>query len=301
METTAGRRRFRSIFSPSTSRERRENFESYWEYTWKRDGEILEDEKDLSKKKETLRRFQEQAVRSRRPLPNPELFYRNYERLRDDPKELDPKTLLLTCIYKFARHEWAGISAAWEVIPPMDQAKTTTEKISRYHLCEEFCHVRLFHEMFRTFHLDKVEWIPLGKWSQRLYRVFPRFPEFVMSPPAFVSELMGLSFYIHLDKLFDKLLADEPEAKARLRELLHEIMADELAHIGQRRNFISSFGMKLSRLMVGPMIRLFWRDIPEAKYLFNIPEMVQDALHFDYNEMSPEIVERSWIPSYCLA
>jgi RNA polymerase sigma factor RpoD-like protein len=94
------------------------------------------------------------------------------------PKRLRP------FLYKFARHEWAGISAVWDGIPTMARSTSTTEKISRYHLCEEFCHIRLFHEMFRTFHLDKVEWVPLGKWMGRVYRLFPHFPEWMMAPPA---------------------------------------------------------------------------------------------------------------------
>lgn len=293
--------KFRSIFSPNTARERDENFETYWRFTQDRDGPILEHEKNLTEKKRILEDFQNHRVLSKNPLPDPELFYRNYEKLRDDPKTMDRKTLLLTCIYKFARHEWAGISAAWDAIPAMNRAQKTTDKISRYHLCEEFCHVRLFHEMFRTFRLDRVEWIPLGKWSQRLYKVFPRFPEFVMRSPAFVSELMGMVFYQHLDRLFDEVFADEPEARDRLRALLHEIMTDELAHIGQRRNFFLTGEVKVARAMVGPMIRVFWRDIPEGKYLFDIPQMIQDALHFDYNQVQDDIMKRSWVPSYCMA
>jgi hypothetical protein len=68
----------------------------------------------------------------------------------------------------------------------MAESRRTTGKISRYHLSEEFCHIRLFEEMFRPFHLDKVEWAPLTKWMMRLYRLFPRFPGAIMSPPAFI-------------------------------------------------------------------------------------------------------------------
>src|SRR5437899_2446243 len=225
-----------SIFSPATERERAETFESYWRYQQRRDGEILEDAKDLSEKHKNLARFQSDTVRTRRPVPD--TFDRNYITMRDDPRSLDRKTLLLTFLYKFARHEWVGISAAWDGIPTMAQSKSTTDKISRYHLCEEFCHVRLFHEMFRTFHLDKVEWVPLGPVLGRIYKIFPYFPESIMSPPAFVSELMGLTLYLHIDRLINDILADEPEARERVRALLHEILADELAHVGQRRNFM---------------------------------------------------------------
>lgn len=293
--------KFLSIFAPNNRRERLENFEDYWVFSQKHSGEILEEAQDLTKKKARLQFFQDHPVTSRKLLPDPALFYKNYVHLRDDLATFDRKTLLLTCIYKFARHEWVGISAAWDAIPSMARASTTTDKISRYHLCEEFCHVRFFHEMFKTFHLDRVEWVPLGKWMQRVYRIFPYFPEWFMSPPAFVTELMGITFYTHVDRLLDTIFADEPEAKDRIRELLYEIMVDELAHIGQRRNFIGPIGIRIARWLVSPLYRMFFRDIPEAKHLFDIDQMVRDGLSFNYTGISPSLIQKSWVPSYCKA
>ncbi len=292
---------YRSIFSPSTAKERAENFETYWSYTLAHDGDILEAEQDLVKKRELMRRYQDAPVRSRKPLADPGLFYRNYVTLKDDPRTFDRKTLLLTCIYKFARHEWVGISGAWDAIPSMAESSTTTDKISRYHLCEEFCHVRLFHEMFRTMRLDQVEWVPLGKWMQKVYRVFPHVPETFMSAPAFVTELMGITFYQHVDALLDEVFADEPEARDRIRALLHEIMVDELAHIGQRRNFIGPVGIRMAKWMVKPLYKMFFNDIPESKLLFDVDRMVEDGLAFDYNGVSPDLLAKSWVPSYCRA
>lgn len=291
--------KFRNIFSPSTAKERTHNFELYWLFTQKHGGEILETEKTLSVKKNILANFQNNSVRARQELDHPHLFYRNYLQMKDDPQELDRKTQLLTCIYKFARHEWVGISAAWESIPSMAQAKTVTEKISRYHLCEEFCHVRLFHEMFRTCHLEKVEWVPPGKATQMLYKIFPRLPEKIMSGPAFLTELMGMTFYIHLHRLLAEIFSDEPEARDRLQALLEEIMVDELAHIGQRRNFMGNFSIKLAKKMFGPILKSFFRSIPEAKYLFNFNDMIEEGLAFDYNQIPAHIIDRSWVPTYC--
>lgn len=290
---------YRTIFAPSTPQERTRNFETYWQYTLKNDGDILEPQKTLALKQEKLINFQNHAVRSRRPLSDPGIFYRNYVHMKDDPKGLDTKTLLLTCIYKFARHEWAGISAAWETIPSFSEAKTTKEKISRYHLCEEFCHVRLFHEMFRTFHLEEVEWVPMSRFSQWLYGFFSKVPEKLMSGPAFLSELMGLTFYIHLDRLLDEVFEDEPEAKLRIRELLYEIMVDELAHIGQRRNYMGNFAVKQAKKIFPLMLRGFWRGIPESKILFDVEQMIADGLAFDYGQIPSGLMQRTWIPSYC--
>jgi hypothetical protein len=290
---------YRSIFSPATTQERRDNFEDYWIYSQEHAGEILEGEKNLTRKKEALARFRDRSIRARKPLADPDSFYRNYVKMVDDPRSLDRKTLLFAFLYKFARHEWAGISAVWDGIPSMARSRSTTEKISRYHLCEEFCHIRLFQEMFRTMQLDRIEWIPLGKWMGRVYRYLPKLPESTMSPPAFVSELMGLTLYRHLDRLLDEILGDEPEARDHIRAMLREIMIDELAHTGQRRNFIGPIGMAASQRMIAPMFRMFYRDLPETEQLLDVDRMIEEATAFDYSAMEPDVIAASWVPSYC--
>src|SRR5262245_41880228 len=152
------RRAYRSIFTDATTRQREANFEDYLAFTRAQNGELLEADRDLAAKRTVLEAFRAAPVRARRPLADPEQFYRNHIVFQDDPARVDRKTLLFTCIYKVARHEWVGISAAWEASGTLAEARTTTGKISRYHLAEEFCHMRFFDEMFRTVHLDRVTW-----------------------------------------------------------------------------------------------------------------------------------------------
>jgi len=297
----AGRAQYRSIFTPATRRERIANFEAYWAYSVDHDGEILQSQKDLVKKRDALVRFQAHPVRSRQRLAGPARFYRNHVIMQDDPRTLDRKTLLLTFLYKFARHEYVGISAAWDRTEPMTESTSLIAKIGLYHLCEEFSHMRLFQEILRTFHLDQVEWVPLGKWMSRMYRLFPMFPEAMLAPPAFVSELMGLTVYQHIDGVLDDILADEPEARERVRTLLREVMTDELAHVGQRRNFLGPLGLRAARSMVESMYRAFFREIPETRLLFDVEQMVRDGQAFDYGTIAPEMIAKSWVPSYCQA
>lgn len=291
--------KYLSIFSPATSQERKENFENYWKFTQQHGGELFEDDKDLAKKRARLKYFQDNPVKLRRPLADPDAFYRNYVEMRDDLKSLDRMTLMLTGMYKFARHEWVGIKGAWDSVPNMANSYTVEDKISRVHLAEEFCHVRLFDEMLRTCGLDKVEWVPLGPIKEKIYEQFPKFPGFLMDSPAFVTELMGVTYYCHLNRLFDEVLANEPEVRERLKELLDEITIDEVAHVGQRRNFIGPLGMKISKALVRPFYTLFFNDIPEIKQLFNIDRMIEDGVAFDFNELPDYMIARSWIPSYC--
>jgi len=293
--------KYLSIFSPATKQERKENFDTYWVFSQQHGGELLEDEQDLAKKRTRLKHFQDNPVKLRKPLADPEAFYRNYIDMQDEPKSLDRMTLMLTGIYKFARHEWVGIKGAWDAVPDMANSHTVEDKISRVHLAEEFCHVRLFDEMLKTCGLDKVEWVPLGPVKEKIYGQFPRLPGFLMDTPAFVTELMGVTFYRHLHHLFDEVLADEPEVRERLKELLTEITIDEVAHVGQRRNFIGPIGMKVSKWLVKPFYTLFFNDIPEVGQLFNVEQMIKDGIAFDFNELPDYMIERSWIPSYCKA
>jgi hypothetical protein len=295
-----GTMRLKSIFAAATRQEREANFRAFWRYCLDRDGAILENDKDLVNKRAVLADFQRRRVRSRRPLPDAARFHHNCVVMRDDPRTLDRTTLLLTFLYKFARHEYVGISAAWDSTKPMPETRSITARIALYHLCEEFCHMRLFQEVFRTFHLE-VEWAPLGKWMTRMYRVFPMLPQAMLAPPAFVSELMGLTVYGHIDGVLDDILADEPEARERVRALLREVMTDELAHVGHRRNFLGPLGVRAARAMVEPMYRAFFRDMPETPLLFDFEQMVRDGKAFDYSTITPEMLQRSWVPSYCRA
>ncbi len=293
--------KYLSIFTPANKQQRQENFANYWEFTQNHGGELFEAEKDLAKKRAKLQAFKDNPVRLRTPLANPDAFYRNYIDMKDDPKSLDRLTLMLTSMYKFARHEWVGIKGAWDVVPDMANSHSIEDKISRVHLAEEFCHWRLFDEMLRTCGLDKVEWVPLSPLKEWIYEQFPKVPGAFMDPPAFVTELMGVTYYFHLHGLFDDILADEPEVRQRLHELLDEITIDEIAHVGQRRNFIGSIGMKASKMMVRPLYKMFFADIPEVGVLFDVEQMVKDGEAFDFNEVPEYMVEKSWIPSYCKA
>ncbi|SJM94125.1 conserved hypothetical protein [Crenothrix polyspora] len=296
-----GSAKYLSIFTLATKQERLANFDSYWEFTQKHGGELFEADKDLAKKRARLQHFKDNPVKLRTPLANPELFYRNYIDMQDDPKSLAPIILMLTGMYKFARHEWVGIKGAWDVVPDMANSHSIEDKISRVHLAEEFCHVRLFDEMLRTCGLDQVEWVPLTPVKEWIYEQFPKAPGFLMDAPAFVTELMGVTYYFYLHRLFDELLIDEPEVRTRLKELLDEITIDEIAHVGQRRNFIGPIGMKVSKWLVKPFYTMFFNDIPEVGQLFDVKQMIKDGEAFDFNEVPDYMVERSWIPSYCKA
>lgn len=83
-------------------------------------------------KRAKLTYFQNNPVKLRTPLANPDAFYRNYVEMHDKPESLDKMTLMLTGMYKFARHEWVGIKGAWDVTPNMENCKILKTKSAEF-------------------------------------------------------------------------------------------------------------------------------------------------------------------------
>jgi hypothetical protein len=293
--------RYKAIFAPATATDRARAFEEYWAYLVARDGAMEEDTRSLEHKTAHYRTIQAHPVRAGRSLTQARTLGEISRRVaQQDLTRADPRLLTLAVMYQFASHESAGIAAAWESTPRWAQCTSVREKITRYHLCEEFCHLRLFAEMFQVFDL-RAEWATLS-WSKRLmYGAFTHVPGWLLSPIALGSEVMGIVFYRHIRRVLQEVFAAEPQALARLLELLGEIMVDELGHIGERRNYLGNSGVRLARGLLPFLMRGFFGNIPGARRMLDVDRMIREAVVFDYSGIDPTITVRAWIPAYCQA
>src|SRR5262245_44786305 len=239
--------RYKAIFAPASRLERARAFEEYWVYLLRRDGTLQEETQSLKHKTDYYQRLQLRPLRAQQPLAAAQTMAELSGLLAAQrPLARDRRLLTLTAIYKFACHEAAGIREAWKLTPSWERCRNLTDRITRYHLCEEFCHLRLFAEMFKVFALH-VDW-PLLSWPVRTaYGVFARLPNWLLAPFAFGSEVMGMMFYRHIWQVVEQVFATDPEALERVHELLGEIMVDELGHIGERRSFLGNTGVKFAR------------------------------------------------------
>jgi hypothetical protein len=291
--------RYKVIFAPVSRSDRALAFEDYWAYLLIRDGALQEEAQSLVHKTAYYQSLQANPVRVRQaPTPAQTMAELSDQLAAQGLAQADRRLLVLTAIYKFACHEAAGIQAAWRATPSWERCRNLTDRITRYHLCEEFCHLRLFAEMFKVLALY-ADW-PLLSWPMRTaYAAFTRFPDWLLRPIAFSSEVMGMMFYRHIWRVLEETFATEPEALARLHELLGEIMVDELGHIGECRSYLGNAGVKLAHKILPVMMRQFFADIPEAGAILDVQQMVQDALAFDYSGIDATITKRAWIPLYC--
>jgi hypothetical protein len=290
---------YKVIFTPVSLSDRTRAFEDYWAYLLMRDGALQEEAQSLEHKTAYYQKLQMRPVHARQLLTPVQTMAELSALLASQTRpQADRRLLALTAIYKFASHEAAGIREAWKLTPPWEHCRNLTDRITRYHLCEEFCHLRLFAEMFKVFAL-RVDW-PMLSWPMRTaYGAFARAPNWFLAPIAFGSEVMGMTFYRHIWHVLAEVFATQPEALERLHELLGEIMVDELGHIGERRSFLGNTGVKFARQVLPVMIRRFFGDIPEAKAILDVEQMVREALAFDYSGIDVTITARAWIPAYC--
>jgi hypothetical protein len=290
---------YKVIFAPASRLDRTRAFEDYWAYLLMRDGPLQEEAQSLEHKTDYYQHLQVRPVRARQPLTQARTMTELSDLLAtQNLPQADRRLLALTTIYKFACHEAAGIQAAWKSTPSWEHCRNLTDRITRYHLCEEFCHLRLFAEMFKVCGL-RVDW-PILSWPARTaYAAFTHFPDWLLAPIAFGSEIMGMTFYRHIWRVMEEVFATEPEALERLHELLGEIMVDELGHIGERRSFLGNTGVRFARKVLPVMMRRFFAAIPEAQAILDVEQMVQEALRFDYSGIDVTITARAWIPAYC--
>src|SRR5262245_40039790 len=210
--------RYKAIFAPASRLERARAFEEYWVYLLRRDGTLQEETQSLKHKTDYYQRLQLRPLRAQQPLAAAQTMAELSGLLAAQrPLARDRRLLVLTAIYKFASHEAAGIREAWKSTPSWKHCRNLTDRITRYHLCEEFCHLRLFAEMFKIFALH-VDW-PLFSWPMRTaYRAFAHFPGGLLAPIAFGSEVMGMVFYRHIWRVLQEVFAPEPEVVERLHE-----------------------------------------------------------------------------------
>ena len=292
-------RPYNAIYRQAAADDRALAFEQYWAYLVARDGAMEEETQSLEHKTVYYRHIQTDPVRAEQPLTPLHTVAEISEQLaHQDPLRIDRRLVALTVIYQFACHESAGIAAAWTSTSPWARCTTLQDKITRYHLCEEFCHLRLFAAMFQVFHL-RVEWPSLA-WPHRLiYGGFTHLPEWLLAPVALSSEVMGIVFYRHIRTVLEDVFATEPTASAHVLELLGEIMVDELGHVGERRSYLGDVGVKLARWCLPLLMRGFFHNIPTAPLILDISQMIRDAVAFDYSGIDAAILERAWIPGFC--
>jgi hypothetical protein len=95
---------------------------------------------------------------------------------------------------------------------------------------EETYHTRIFREIVRLFGLD-FELREPPRPIQQSVKLMARLPEPLSFMLLAAGELMGTVAFLELASRAERLVGDHPAVLARIRELLDEILVDEVGHV----------------------------------------------------------------------
>jgi len=233
------------------------NFEAYWAYSLQHDG-------DYFKMRKILSRRETRSPASRLILfgrsdhwPIPPAFYRNHVTMRDNPTPsiADPPPDIP--LRSLRRHEYVGISSACGGTEPIAEVPIDDRKDRLIIISARNSITAAFFRRCSGPSSRPRGICPLGKWMSPRVSHLPLFPEAAARAPAFVSELMGLTVYQHIDGVLDDTLHDEPEARERVRTLLRGSDDRRARPCRSRRNFLGHLGLRVAHRMVESMYRAF--------------------------------------------
>ncbi|HSP98557.1 MAG TPA: hypothetical protein VL049_15145 [Candidatus Dormibacteraeota bacterium] len=132
---------------------------------------------------------------------------------------------------------------------------------------EETYHTRIMREIVQLFGLDYTLRVP--PWPiQQSVKLMARLPRQASYMLLLAGELMGTVAFAHLARQGEELLADHPAIAARVRELLDEILVDEVGHVtfllGSMRGWQLALIRRLALLYAASSRRGYANDAREA-------------------------------------
>lgn len=159
---------------------------------------------------------------------------------------------------------------------------------------EETYHTRLMREIVRLFDLDYALRIPPWPIQQsvKLMAHLPRHASYML---LLAGELMGTVAFAHMARQGERLLAPHPAMAERVRELLDEILVDEVGHVtfllGSMRGWQLAAIQRLALLYAASSRRGYSDDPNDA-------DAMRDGLYNYSLTIVPErVLRRAFVPA----
>jgi hypothetical protein len=218
------------LFTPLPPAERRALGEAYLAFVRQRDGEP-----DLAQR--TLARREAWFTDLvRRPLPawtgeriDPDAFKRWHLGERS-LREASPLAVWLVAIARANEGEEWGVDYLLDRGGFQGLGRTGRLQPRDFADLEETYHTRIFREIVRLFGLD-FELREPPRPIQRSVKLMSVLPERLSFMLLAAGELMGTIAFLELAARAERLMKDHPTVLARVRELLDEILIDEVGHV----------------------------------------------------------------------
>lgn len=246
------------IFAPMKPAARREQRVAYRNFLAERDGVPDVQRRTLSRREESMARFQRPLARER--ALDRALFQAQYERFdpaRDTPLEM----LLLMTLVKVNAAEAFGVSSTYE--QALARASESEDDLELVLLIEESYHTKILLSSALLYGVDVQAPYTPPTALRALIGGIARAPEFVSRPLTLASEIFGTLGFLKLLSAARSILKHDPELRDAVEERLVEILIDEVGHITFNRMCLGRAGLVQTRALL-PLVASGLRGaIPE--------------------------------------
>jgi hypothetical protein len=249
-------------FDPTTPLpldERKHRLDGYLRFLRERDGEPDLKERTLSRREAWFRQLQSEPIRYGGAVDRD--AFRRLLHGKPGP-EVDPKLAWILATAKSNRVEHYGVTLDFKI---HDDVGTRFGEHMPYIDLEEFYHTRILRECVRVFDLE-FELEPPRTFTRFFAELVVRSPHWGRLVSALCGELFGsVAFLLLWEKT--SLFSDDPRAMGRLRELIREILIDEMGHAAYGHAMLGRAGIAMVRTFAPLVASYFLADLPEFAYL----------------------------------
>lgn len=263
------------IFTPLTRGERSAFVAHYREFLLQRDGAPDFTTYTLSLREPALRAIEQSpVVRAGGRSVDRAVFDRNANEQDVADGGLDEPTLWAVLAARLNRHEQYAVRYLEErgryVGGSVEDPRTYIDMEERYH-------GRIIDEALRTLGLEP-RWRPPSRLTRFMLRQIVRLPRFISDMTVLCGEIIGVATFMLLRERAAALFADEPAPALRLRDLLTQILVDEVGHVYYLRSQLGPVRLAIARRLLPVIARVMTRDLPEAMRLFGREELLARML-----------------------
>ena len=281
------------LFAPLPADERRRIADDFIAFALRRDGEPDVGLRRLANRE---RYFEEMRARPRPAWDGEPIDQAEFDRWHRGTRSLRDAPPMLGWLVRVAR---ANEGEGWGVNYLLDRGgfdglgRGGRLQPRDFADLEEVYHTRILHEIVSLFGVRFEMRLPPAPVQQSV-KVMARLPRQASYMLLAAGELMGTVAFAHMAKMGDHLLAAHPEIGTRVRELLDEILVDEVGHVtfllGSMRGWQLATIRRLAHMYAAWSRRSYSADADEARVMSNGIENYTLAL------MPERVLRRAFVP-----
>jgi len=261
------------LFAAAPPNVRRARLEEYHHYLVERDGEMNLDERTLSRREVSMKKY-ERPPRAIRNMDSDE-FRRQYLKF-EAGKALPSELVLLLALVKVNAAESYGVARNFQ--RTLGRALKTENDSELRILCEECYHTRILLSSANHYGIEARHPYHPPSALRIMIGGIATAPMALARPLTLAGEIIATLMFIKLLNVTQRVLAGDPETRDAILERIEEICTDERGHISFNRMHMGAGELAQTRVILPVAARILSRAFPELAVLGAYPVNVLSDL-----------------------